>query len=350
MPFQRPTLTELITRIESDYVSRLTGGGTLLRRSVAKVMARVHAGAMHLLYGFGAFIAKQLMPDTAEAEYLARWANIWGVTRKVATYTTFNVTFTGTNGTVIPNGSELARADGVLYKTTAEGTISGGSALVACTALIAGTEANVEGAEILTLSSPIAGISSQATVSGSGIVDGTDEESDADLLERLLARIQDPPHGGALTDYVTWAKEVTGVTRAWAYGDHLGPGTVGVFFVRDNDSGSIIPSAGEVTEVQDYIDERRPVTADLTVIAPTAVPLNFTIGGIADSTVRAAVQAELADLIQREAEPGGTLLLSHIREAISKAEGETDHTLTSPNANVTVSTGQLSTMGTITWA
>jgi uncharacterized phage protein gp47/JayE len=111
MAFSRPTLTELVTRIEADYVSRLTGGGTLLRRSVVKVLARVHAGAMHLLYGFAAYIAKQLMPDTAEAEFLERWAAIWGIFRKLATYTTFNAVFTGTNGTVIPVPStELSRS------------------------------------------------------------------------------------------------------------------------------------------------------------------------------------------------------------------------------------------------
>ncbi len=41
MAFARPTLPELITRIEADMVSRLTGGGTLLRRSVVKVLSRV---------------------------------------------------------------------------------------------------------------------------------------------------------------------------------------------------------------------------------------------------------------------------------------------------------------------
>jgi uncharacterized phage protein gp47/JayE len=348
MAFQRPTLTALITRIEADYVSRLTGGGTLLRRSVARVLARIHAGAMHLLYGFGDFISKQIIPDTASAEFLARWAAIWGIIRIAATYTTFDATFTGTDGTVIPIGTELASDDGTLYVTTAIGTIAAGEATVACTAVLSGSATGLDGGELLSLSSPIAGIGSQATVEASGINDGDDQEDDDALLARLLARIQNPPQGGAETDYEAWALEVAGVTRAWVYPLYLGAGTVGVTFVRDDDV-SIIPDGTEVTEVQDHIDGVRPVTAVVTVFAPTAVPLNFTISGISNVTVRAAVEAELEDLIRREAEPAGTLLLSHIQQAISNTAGEEDHALTAPATNVTTTAGQLTTMGTITW-
>ena len=104
--------------------------------------------------------------------------------------------------------------------------------------------------------------------------------------------------------------------------------------------------------MQTHIDDpsRRPVTADVTVFAPTAVPMNFTIELTpSDATTKAAVIAELEDLILREAEPGGTILLSHINEAISLAAGETDHILTVPSADVTVTTTQISTMGTVTW-
>lgn len=352
MAFQRPALSDLVTRIEADYVSRLTGGGSLLRRSVVKVLARVHAGAMHLLYGYGAFMAKQIMPDTAESEFLARWCSIWGVTKKAASFATFNVVFTGTNGTLIPAGSELSRSDGVLYTTNSSATIASGTATVAVTAEDSGTVPNVSGGEIFALTSPIAGISSQVTVSGSGIVSGSDAESDSAVLARLLNHIQSPPNGGSQNDYVAWALQVAGVTRAWCLPLYYGNGTVGLTFVRDNDVGSIIPDSGEVAVVQSYIDDpsRRPVTAAVTVFAPVATPLNFSISGITDPTVKAAVQSELTDLIMREASPGGTILLSHIQEAISTAQGETDHTLTSPSANVTVSAGHISTMGTITWS
>jgi len=66
--------------------------------------------------------------------------------------------------------------------------------------------------------------------------------------------------------------------------------------------------------------------------------------------VQAAVEASLRDLIAREAEPGGTLLISRIREAISIAAGESDHVLTSPTTNQTAAAGEIFTMGAIAWA
>ena len=154
----------------------------------------------------------------------------------------------------------------------------------------------------------------------------------------------------ALADYMKWAKEVPGVTRAWAYPLELGDSTVTVRFVRDDDV-SIIPDAQEVAAVQAYIEARRPVTANVTVVAPIAVPLPFTIQVVPNTqAVKDAVTAELAAVLRREAEPGGTILISHLREAISIAAGEADHVLLVPAANVTHGTGQIATLGVVTWA
>lgn len=351
MPFNRPTLQTLIDRAAADIETRLPGTDARARRSNLGVLARVHAGAMHALYGFLAWLAEQLMPDTAEAEYLDRWSSIWGVARIAAAQAIGNVTLTGTNGTLIPAGTELQRADGTLYTTNADATIAAGTATAAVTAAEGGVAGNAAQNTTLSFVTPISGADSNATVAVGGLTAGTDQETDEALRVRLLDRIQQPPQGGAANDYITWAKEVAGVTRAWCYPSELGPGTVSVRFVRDDDA-SIIPDAGEVAAVQTYIDARRPVTADVTVVAPVAVVLNFTISSLNPSTqtVKDAIAAELADLLRREAEPGGTILLSHIREAISVAAGETNHVLTAPAADVTHTTGQIATMGVITWA
>lgn len=350
MPFTRPTLPELIDRAAADIESRLPDADARLRRSVLNVLVRMHAGSVHGLYGYLDWLAKQLMIDTAELEHLNRWASIWGVTRRAATAAAGNVTFTGTDGASIPAGTTLQRSDGVEYTTDALGTIAGGTATVAVTAVVAGAAGNADAGVALTLVSPISGVNSQATVAAGGLAGGADAEVDDLLRERLLARIQQPPHGGADFDYVAWALEVPGVTRAWVYPAELGLGTVTVRFMMDDTYADGIPQAGDVAAVQAYIDALRPVTAAVTVAAPIAVPLDITITLTPNTaTVRAAVEAELADLIRREAEPGGTLLISHIREAISSAAGETDHVLSVPAADVAHGTGEIATMGVVTW-
>jgi len=347
MSFSRPTLSTLIDRVEADIRAQLGISSPALRRSVIAVLSRVIAAGYHLLYGYMDWIKTQVIIDTAEKEYLERWAAVWNISRKAADYAVGNVTFTGVEGSSIPAGTLVARSDGTEFATDAIGTISGGSASLAVTAVEAGDAGNTAETTSLTLVNPVTGIDQDSTVGTGGLTSGTDEETDADLRDRLLLRIRKPPQGGSSADYEQWALEVSGVTRAWVFPNNTGPGTVGVTFVDDN-SDPIIPSGAKVTEVQDYIDARRPVTAVVTVFAPTAVALDLEIN-ISPNTaaVQAAIEAELTDLIMREGEPGGTILLSHIQEAISVAAGETDHTLVSPTANVTHTAGQLPVLGTI---
>lgn len=354
MAFNRPTLQELVDRIKNDFTSRLTSGSAVLRKSVVFVLSRVIAGASHILHGHLDWIAKQLFPDTAALESLKRWASIWDVTQKPADFAGGNVTFTGTNGLQIPALSELQRSDGAKFVTDALATITGGTATVAVTAVDPGADGNTEAGVTLTLVSPIAGIQSAATVAAGGITDGQDEESPELLLGRLLQRIQNPPQGGSESDFERWALENSGVTRAWVYPLNQGAGTVGIAFVLDGEE-DIFPDAGKVAEVQDYIDARRPVTIEATVFAPIedAVDMAITLSPNT-AEVRAAVEAELADLFKREAEPGGTILLSHIREAVSIAAGETDHTITSIRgttpANVVSAAGELAVVGTVSFS
>ena len=176
------------------------------------------------------------------------------------------------------------------------------------------------------------------------------------LLQRLLTKLQLPPSGGNENDYLVWAKEVAGVTRSWVFPAQLGPGTVGLAFVVDNDPVTIIPDAAKVGEVQAHIAAVKPVTADATVFAPVPKVVAFSIAVTPDTpAVRAAVEDELDDLFLRIAAPGGasgvtgTIPLSQINEAISLAAGETDHVLSVPAADVTVTTGEMAIRGTVTW-
>lgn len=350
MPFTRPTLPQLIERNITDMESRLPGTDARLRRSNLNVLARMMAGSVHGLYGALEYLSRQVFPDTADAEHLDRWASIWGITRKVAVAASGPVTLTGVAGSIVSAATVLARSDGAEFTVNADTTLVGGSANANVTAALAGAAGNTAAASALSFVTPVAGVSTTATVAAAAIVNGSDTETDTSLRERLVARIQDVPQGGADFDYVNWAKEVSGVTRAWVYPQELGAGTVTVRFVRDDDA-SPIPDAAEVAAVQAYIDARRPVTAVVAVVAPTAVPLNFTIAVTPNTAaVKATVEAELRDLIRREAVPGGTLLLSHIREAISLAAGETNYTMTAPSADVALTLGQLTTFGAITWA
>jgi uncharacterized phage protein gp47/JayE len=349
--FKRPSLGDLIKRSQSDIESSIEGADAKLRRTNLNVLAKIHALAVHGLYGFIQFLIDQIFPLTAQKQYLDRHATFWlGTPRIPASYATGFVSFAGADGAVIPEGTVLIRADGIEYATDQELIIVGGTIIGSVTALTAGQIGNTNAATTLNLASPIASVSSTASVGLDNISGGADEETDKRVQDRIHARVQNPPHGGADHDYIAWAKEVAGVTRAWVYGNEMGAGTVTVRFVRDDDV-NLIPDAGEVDAVQAYMDPLRPVTVKgFYVVAPIAQPLDFTIQVFPNTAaVKAAVEAELRDLLMREAEPGKTILLSHIREAISLATGETNYLMTVPNADVEHSTGYIATFGEITW-
>jgi uncharacterized phage protein gp47/JayE len=348
--YNRPSLGDIVQRVRTDVLSRLSTDD-VLRRADAEVYARVMGGVAHGLYGYIDYLSNQLIYDTAEVEYLERWCSIWKVPRKIAAVATGSVTFTVQAGSVIPSGTLLQALDGVQYQTSADATVVATTATAPVEAVVPAAAGNRTAGQSLSLVSPVPGGGVQPTAIAGDLVGGADVELDDALRARLLARIQQPPQGGAAGDYITWALEVPGVTRAWVYPKELGDGTVTVRFVRDNDA-TLIPDAGEVATVQAYIDARRPVgMKSFLAAAPISVPLNFQIQGLvpATTTVQAAVLAELQDLLLREATPGGTMLLSHLRAAISASAGETDYVLVAPAANVISTTGNMSTMGGITW-
>lgn len=351
MAFERPTLQELIDRIEADIVARL-GINKPLRNSLVRILSRASAGSAHGQYGYIDFLSKQVIPDQAVDEYLDRWCSMYSVERLPADFATGDVVFTGTNGTEIPAGTIIVRSDGAEYETGVDATISSGAATVSVTATTAGDDANTDADTTLSLSSAISGIDASVTVDTGGISGGSDIETDDSLRARLIARLQDPPTGGSESDYEQWAQSAdSAVTRVWIAPQEMGAGTVTVRIAADASEDAPEASSDVVDAVEAYIEPRRPVTATVYVVSVSSLALDFEISVEPNtSSVQAAVAAELVDMLLRDGEPGGTIYLSRINEAISIAAGETDHTLISPTEDIVLGAGQVPTLGDITWS
>lgn len=350
MAFNRPTLADISGRIASDVEAELPGTDARLRRSNLGVISRVLAAAVHGLYGYLAYVARQVIVDSADGEHLERWAALRGIERKGGVFSSGLCGVTGATGAVVPVGASLRRADGAEYTVTAGATLVAGAATLTVRAKVAGVAGNCAPGTKLSFVSPIGSVSSTAVVGVAGLVDGADGEQDEALRARVVADMQAPPMGGCASDYVQWALQVPGVTRAWVYPLASGAGTVTVRFVRDGDA-SLIPDAGEVAAVQAHIAALAPVTATVTVAAPTQLVVNPNIHLMPDTADgRAAVLAELADLFRRDAAPGARLYVSRFREAVSTAAGEVDNSVVSPTADVVPAAGQIPVLGTVTWS
>lgn len=366
MSFPIPDLPTLRAQIRGFFQSRL-GTDPTLRRSNAAVQADALAGGLHLQYRYLTNVAAQLFIDQAATGYLDRWAAIYALPRLGATPAAGNAVFTGTSGVSIPSGTIVKAADGVTaFATQATVTLSGGTATVAIIATTpgsAGTAGNLLAAAPLTLQTAIPGVNGTANVDSAGLSGGTDIEADAALRARLLARIRQPPHGGAWFDYVAWAKQVLGVTRAWVYPQNRGAGTVDIGFVCDG-RASIIPLTADVTAVQAVLTNNRPVTADAQAITLTADSKNITITGLVPNTsaMQAAVTASLAALFSRATpggasngdgidanNPAGKVFVEQISAAIAGTPGVANFDLTSPSSDITSASTHIPVLGTVTF-
>lgn len=349
MPFNRPPLDLLIARSAASMQSRLPGTDAVLRRSLSGIVARMSAGTEHGLYGYLDWLARQLMPDTAEEEHLERWASIWGVSRKAAGHVSGDVSITGTPGAVLPEGTICLRSDAVRYAVVSDAIVGDdGTGTAFVSAVDAGTAGNAPVGTVLALASPVSGLDSQVQAAD-GLTGGTDEETDESLKSRLLATIQRTPMGGTQADYEQWALEVPGVTRAFVT-QEMGRGTVTVRFMMDDTYPDGVPKDGDRQAIAAHIETVRPVTADVYVVLPVADPLNLRLRITPDTAaIRLAAEANLWAAVRRDAVPGGTVFLSRLHEALSLTEKEEDHVILSPTANVTPETGHIVVPGSIEW-
>jgi len=350
--FIRPTLPEIQTRIGID-LEVIAGINPTQYNTIIEGIRQAVAGVSHGLHGHLDFLATQYHPFTASGLSLQQFAALYGITANPAQAAGGVVTFNGANGAVLPAGALWQSRYGVEYTTDTEVTISGTSASASLTAVTTGAIGNLLAGEVLSLLSPIDGINSNLTLTGDGLTGGAEAEDDDNLQARYFRRVRKPIQGGSRSDYVSWALEYPGITRAWDVPLLMGDGTVTVFFTMDATYADGIPLLSDAAALFNYIDPLRPAgMSGLFVTPPVAAPLNPQIALSPNTTaVQAAIIAQLTSLIRDQAAPengtgSGTVLLSHIREAISTALGEFDHDLISPSANVTPPIGAIVTLGT----
>jgi len=287
---------------------------------------------------------------TTEGIYMDYKAAEHGLTRLSATYAEGEVTFTGVDATVIPEGTLVASEAGVQFVTMAEAVISGTTVDAAIKAFDSGASGNLPSATIKTMPVSLAGIISLTNAAPT--IGGTAAETDAALLERLLDKVRQPATSGNVYHYEQWARAVDGVGDAKVDDEWDGPGTVKVYLV-DADKEPV--AAPIVTACGVYIETVRPIGADVTVVAATEVTIDVA------ATLTLASGYEIADVAAR-AETGvqsyiksvafiqDYVSIAQVGNAIIDTAGVLDYsglTLNSGTANVALSFGATPVLATV---
>jgi uncharacterized phage protein gp47/JayE len=356
MTWAIPSLRQRRQQVRDAIAATLPGADASVPNSVLRVVGDAQAALTHDNDLHLGWVARQMMPDTAEGAFLDRWASIWlPAGRKPAARARGLVTITGTAGASVATDLQLTAtvydATGapraLTYRITEGRSLTGSSVVAPIEAIAPGAIGNLDEGARLAFTLPTAGIDGQATVAAPGLAGGADIETDRDLTARIIDRIQRPAHGGARTDYAQWVLEVPGVTRAWAVSESAG--TVTVRIMLDGVRPNGLPLQEDLDLVQAYLVSLRPVTvADVYVVAPIPQPVDIVISSLVGDTAqtRAAIYVELSAMFRARAAPGQIVYASWIREAISAATGEDHHDITIDNV-VPTSLGHLPTLGSV---
>jgi uncharacterized phage protein gp47/JayE len=358
LPWSTPTLREVRSLVRDSIHGSLPGSDATIPNSVLRVMSDSQGALCFLTLEYVDWLALQLLPDTAETEWLDRHGNIWlvnadGTTgRKQATLATGTVAATGISGSIVPAGALLGgTAQNATYQTTEQIIIGVGPTNIPATALDPGIVGNMQPGDALSFVAPPPGVDGGVTVLE--MDGGTDTETDDELRARILRRIQQPPMGGAAYDYEAWALAVPGVTRAWCSPNEMGIGTVTIRFMMDDlraDNGGF-PLPSDVDAVTSYIDTVRPVAVkDFFVEAPIPYPVDLRITYLDLDVVatHASIEQSLLNEFFVRALPGQFWYRSWSDEGIANAIGVNAYDLVASDVPMP-SPGYMAVLGDLTY-
>lgn len=360
MPYNVPTLSDLIARTEQNIQQRLPGTLPQVRESTLGAVAYAQAGLDAGLHEHLSWVYRQIIPGDADEAELLKHCQFWGIRRKQPTPARDNISVTVNAAVTIPKGTRWQRSDNTLYYLENDFVAdAAGIVEVPVVAVAAGTAGNAAAGTVLNLVTPVDGVTAQA-VAEDGMTGGSDIEPVAELLARLEFRAQHPPCGGNRYDYERWARECAGVTRAWCQPTWQGPGTVGVTFVMDNNA-DIVPGQSDLDRVTQYIAghpnpvtgviEGQPEGPDVTIFSPVLKPVDMTIK-ISPKTeaLQSEIESGLAALFYKNCIPGSTINTSSILRVIASSQALTDFELITPTDAIYSDSSELLVLGEITWA
>ncbi|ANB62102.1 baseplate J/gp47 family protein [Anoxybacteroides amylolyticum] len=210
-------------------------------------------------------VLRLVFGETSTGEYLDKRAADFGVYRKQATPAVRKGVFTDGNNAPfnIPIGSRF-RLNDMVY-VAIEKITDGQFRMQAETS---GSVGNQEFGNLLPIE-PIEGLGT--AILADVLIPGEDEESDDSLRKRFLQKVREPGTSGNAADYKRWATEVAGVGAAKVTPLWNGPGTVKVIIVNTD----MQPATNElVAQVQEYIEQVRPIGASVTVVSATGKSIN----------------------------------------------------------------------------
>ncbi len=359
---------DLFARISTVQQDGWLPGQLNLNRGPMRGLIELWAWGLFQLYSFLALILNQAFPELATTSWLDLHCAQVGLERLAAKKALGTVYFLRDDsaGNVPIQKGKIVRTPpdgkGYVYRfvTLDAAVLQDGftEVAVAVEAEEYGQDANVLAGQISEISTAVPGVDGVENRSDWLMSEGADAEDDEALRERYILAWMGV-NGCTKYAYESWARSVTGVVAVRILDQHpRGQGTVDV--VITGSAG--IPTQNLIDDVDELIQEKRPINDDVLVKAPVSVnvtidaELELTHGTPDDIVSEATLRLEA--LFEEDATIEGVtplkiaqdVTLDLLRYTIMAVDGVKTISFTSPAADIQVGEDELAVLSSITLA
>lgn len=213
-------------------------------------------------------VAKDGTPRTARGAALDGWIDVFAPggsrTRKGATPARKSNAgrVRGVAGSPITEGDQLIhQSTGLSFQIGETTTVPvAGFIDVDIVAISTGSATRLQRGQTLKFVSTPTGLKREVELQLALDDDGFDAEQEPAARDRMLAAIREPQSGGNQSDYVAWAKSVTGIDHVFVYPNRDGIGSVDVAALHNGSGSSRALSGGERSALLAKLQALAPVT------------------------------------------------------------------------------------------
>ena len=173
------------------------------------------------------------------------------------------------------------------------------------------------------------------------------------MRERYYTKVRTPATSGNKWHYLNWAKEVIGVGDARVFPLWNGNGTVKIVIINSNKraADSIL-----INNVANYIEDNRPIGANVTVVSATEKPINISATLVIDTKkytlnqVQANIESNLVEYFKEIAFTSNYISYASIGNIIFNTEGVIDYTkllINGASLNILLQDVEVPILGTV---
>ncbi|MGN2336782.1 baseplate J/gp47 family protein [Clostridium cagae] len=286
------------------------------------------------------------------SEYLERRCLEQGIKRKEATIAIGTIKVVGKKKAKLPKDALISTSLGLTYITQQEVILDDSG--VGYTTIIAekeGSKYNADIGEINSMPVKYEGIFS--IINEEKINNGYDIESDEDLYNRYLLKVQTPATSGNDYHYKQWCLETEGCGSAKVYPLWNGNGTVKCVISNSNKRAA---SKELIDKVKEHIEKNRPIGADVTVVSVEELLLNISVSLIYNSKeitldkIKENIKNSIEEYLKKVALSVSYISIAKIGALILSSDGIEDYnnlTINNSTNNIIINDNQIAVLGEV---